>query len=739
MRSIRSIARYQLVLIARSPLFVVAVLALLVILTVGAVNRADGFPAAPVETTVASAASMNEMALLVFTLLAAWAGTMARSGRASEMTDTYWHTNTEIAIGQALGLFLAFAAVQAVSVVWGTGLVWAAYGRMPVNIAAAVSFWFVQLLPGAVMTAGLGYAVGYLIGSPVVAYPVAAGLWFAVVMGSRQASWRPTTRWLAVLDMGSAHDFDRGLTAVAMVALGLLGAGAAAGLVKRGREAAAGRRLMSAAAVAVTVAAFGLALGASWVRWSPRLEASRNSVSMAPEETRALAGLSALELGLRPATDVRSYDMEVRLHPSQGVFQNTVVMDVINSGVAPLSTLSFTLRGEFAVEGCQVRQGSWNAARCDRRASLLSVQLDTPLAPGQSCAVRISYRGPVQDWTLGKFLWLNTELNGIVRPDRAWLPAGLAWYPVAGARHTRYVAVANGEMGVTDLRTEGAALKAAWVENSHPSACMHVRVHTGMPPGTRVDMGIPGTLISGEGENPVYEFRSDWARDLYLTVGAARQGGVELPDIARTYLDRRWDFYEALAQSGSEIVPANPPTPRLGSLPSSPLLAPSGAMVVNARVVQRLARGDSGHQGANEMLPYDRNVVENAVLGAWWPEGGTRWDTIVHPASEGEMNVINGVLRYALVLFMEHNGEHDAAQRMLEKAEQEYWPGVMHSGSLWAHAELMLEQARKDYGLETVRRVYSLLRAGQAGRDGIVTVADLEATIARAAQEAAAK
>lgn len=38
----RNIARYQLMLIARSPLFIVAVLGLLAIVTVGAVDRTDG-------------------------------------------------------------------------------------------------------------------------------------------------------------------------------------------------------------------------------------------------------------------------------------------------------------------------------------------------------------------------------------------------------------------------------------------------------------------------------------------------------------------------------------------------------------------------------------------------------------------------------------------------------------------------------------------------------------------------
>jgi hypothetical protein len=737
----RNIARYQLMLIARSPLFIVAVLGLLAIVTVGAVDRTDGFPSAPVEVASAAVMQVSHIALLVFTLLAAWAGVGSRSGRASEMTDTYLHSNTQMAIGQVLGLTLAFAVVQVAMVAWGTGVVWVGYGRMPVDYQAAANLCIMQLLPAAAMAAGLGYAIGHLAGSPVVAYPIAAGLWFAVVLVGMEATTLPETRWLAVLDMGSAHDFDQGLTALAMATAGFLGAAAAAGLVKRGREAAPARRRMSAAVLAVAVMAFGLALTASWVLWSPRLAISRNSAKMVAEEAESFQGLPREVMGLRPATDVRSYDMEVHLSPSESRLANTVVMEVANRGAVPLSTLTFTLRGEFEVAGCQVRQETWMDASYDRRASLLEIKLDTPLAPGRSCDLCIAYHGTVRDWTLGKFMSLNDELNGVVRKDRAWLPSGLAWYPVPGARRTRYAVAAKskyavakqGAVATAELQVEGLVSKAVWVESSHPAARMRVVVHTGMAPQTKVDMGIPGKLMSAEGESPVYKFESDWVRDLYLAAGAACPDEVELPDDARAYLERRWDFYESLAPSGCDMVATNL-TRRKALLGSTPL-APQGVVAVDGRVVQRLVRrAQAGRGSADDVLSYDRNLVEGAVLSAWWQGAGTHWH-FTGAASSGDVNVIGGVLRYALVLFLEDSGELCIADSVLQQAEQERKLGFVHPRSTEAEATLLLEQARQDRGLEAVRRVFSLLRAGQAGRDGVVTMDDLRAAVTLAVEE----
>jgi len=92
------------------------------------------------------------------------------------------------------------------------------------------------------------------------------------------------------------------------------------------------------------------------------------------------------------------------------------------------------------------------------------------------------------------------------------------------------------------------------------------------------------------------------------------------------------------------------------------------------------------------------------------------------------------VLRYALVLFLEDSGELCIANSVLQQAEERKL-GSVHPLSTEAEATLLLEQARQDYGLETARRAYSLLRAGQAGRDGIVTMDDLKAAVMLAVEE----
>ncbi len=428
----------------------------------------------------------------------------------------------------------------------------------------------------------------------------------------------------------------------------------------------------------------------------------------------------------RPATDVRSYDMEVHLSPRDGTLQNTVVMHVVNAGQEPLGKLAFTLKAEFTVENCQVRQpqpqpsggtnaqgdgaeegasmapgatDAWTDVSFERAASGLWIMpgVSRPLQPGQACEVR--------DWRLGRFLWLSYELNAVVSPSGTWIPAGSAWYPVGGVRPTRYVISTDGVIGVGASRAGTANTTAVWMENSHPIARMKVAVYG----GDNVNTGIPGRLVSGVGEETAYVFESSGTRDLYLASGCSYGGEVALSPRAREYLCRRWRFLEELAPSGSDLAMAELPSSSLlvGATTQEARLAPPGVMLGHAWFVERMA-------GASSASSFDTNRLDNLVLGAWWPVGGTREELgpWLNP------NVMIGVLRYARVLFLEHEGDPATARSMMENARREH--------PARGDAMLLLDQVRRDHGLEVVKQVYRVLRAGQAGRDGVATMEDLQ-------------
>lgn len=760
----KNIAVYQARLMLRSTMFAVAMLALFALVTVGVVDRADGAHAAlaPTRVAIAVATSSHEMVILVFMLLAAWAGAGARSGRAVDMVDTYWHSNTQMVMGQALGLASVFAAVWFGLVTWGTGMAWVLASRASEStgagtvaamtagsvtdaVVAAVAelstFWMRQALPSAIMAAGTGYAAGFIVGSQLAAYPVTVALWFALVMGSMEIGRSIRFRWLGVLDVSSAHEFDRWLTALATAAAGSLGVGLAAGAVKRRRESASGRRRAAGTALVTGALLFALALGASWARWAPRVAVSRASVDTAVEE-------SAWPREARPATDVRSYDMEVHLSPRDGTLQNTVVMHIVNAGQEPLGKLAFTLKAEFTVENCQVRrplpqpsggasaQGeaanegasmaigatdAWTDISFERVASGLWIPPggNGQLLPGQACEVRVSYGGPVRDWRLGRFLWLSYELNAVVAPSETWIPAGSAWYPVGGARPTRYAMSTDGTIGARASRGGTANTTAVWMENSHPIARMKVTAYG----GDNVNTGIPGRLVSGVGEETAYVFESGGTRDLYLASGCSYGSEAALSPQAREYLGRRWRFLEELAPSGSDLVMAELPSSSLlvGSTTETARLAPPGVMLGYARFVERMA-------SASIASSFDMNRLDNLVLGAWWPVGGTR-EEFARPWLDS--NVMSGVLRYARVLFLEHEGDPATARAMMEDVRRE--------PPLRGDAMLLLDRVRRDHGLEVVRQVYRALRAGQAGRDGVATMEDLQDAVDIAVREADAQ
>lgn len=780
-----TIPSYQARLLMRSPMFVVTLVVLLVYVAFGVVDRAAaGADAAAVNVaelganpaagdaiaTVVSPAAMSgagtapaalavqiltnshELLLLAFMLLAAWAGALARSGRASEMIDTYRQSNTALVAGQAAGLITVFAAVWLALAAWGAGLAWAAGARGgpgAVNAAAQIGvFWLRQALPGAVMAAGVGYAAGYIVGSQFAAYPVAAAVWFAVVMGSMQVARSMGFRWLGVLDVSSAHVFDRWLTAIATAALGLAAVGLAAGAVKRRRESAAPRRAAAMGAVAVGVLLFGLALGASWARWAPRMAVSAASAATALEE-------SAWAVELRPATDILAYDMNIRLSPEQSTLRNEVVMQVANSGNQPLEALEFTLKAEFTIEQCQVRcaagagGAAWTDASLVREASGILVSLRDwgSLQPGEVCEVSLTYEGKVQDWRLGRFLWLSNELNAVVAEGGTWIPAGSAWYPVAGRRPTRYAMSTRGAIGSGVGEGGTAGVTAVWLENSHPAARMRVRV-TG---ATDVRTGIPASATDADG---AYVFEAESTRDLFLAAGGEHGREVALSGQARAFLEARWRFLEELCPSGAELAVVEPPSLSLilGVVTESARLAPPGVMFSGASLVERVAGGGVSSE-------FDMNRIDNAVLAAWWGVGGVR-EGMVRPWSAVSQNIMAGVLRYAHVLLLESGAGGEAgrerAERMMESAQEEKdrllqsnamltldgigkasLSGLFMNMAPTSAAMLTLDGVRKEHGVEAVRQVYRQLRAERPGRDGVVTEADLAAAIQAATAHAA--
>ena len=303
MARILSIARCQLRLLVRPPLFLAAAVAILVIVTATAVDYTDNLPTPPSEAMETAVGQMLPVQLLVFTLLAAAAGVSARSGRATEMTDTYRHSNAEMAAGHTLGLAAAFAAVQTLAVAWVILLVWTGYGRLPVDLTTIIEVLAFRAAPTSIQCAGVGYFVGLDLGSPVAAYPVAAGVWFLGVIGSVQATVLPATRWLCILDAGTGQGFDLPMLARIWVALGLLAAGLAAAVVKRRRESAQVARAGAVAWLLAAAVLFAGVMADDWTTWSFRRGMSDKFVAAASADSEALAQALAL---LRAAGAVRS-------------------------------------------------------------------------------------------------------------------------------------------------------------------------------------------------------------------------------------------------------------------------------------------------------------------------------------------------------------------------------------------------------------------------------------------------
>ncbi len=317
----------------------------------------------------------------------------------------------------------------------------------------------------------------------------------------------------------------------------------------------------------------------------------------------------------------------------------------------------------------------------------------------------------MHDWRLGRFLWLSRELNAVVSPTGTWIPAGSAWYPIGGARPTRYVMSTDGMIGAGASRGGTVNTTAVWMENSHPAARMKVAVYG----GDNVNTGIIGRRTFDVGEGAAYVFESSQTRDLYLTTGGSYGGEVALSPDAREYVERRWQSLEELSPSGIDLVMAQLPSSSLlvGSTTQEPRLAPPGVMLGRASVVEQVA-------SAAITSSFDRSIVYNLVLGAWWPVGGTREEF----GPRLNSNVMSGVLRYARVLLIEHAGDHATAQTIVEDARR----GLPERKD----AMLLLDQTQRDHGLDAVKQVYRTLRAGQAGRDGVITMQDLQGAVDKA-------
>lgn len=807
------IAALEITLLVRSFIFWAVAAAMNGIMLIRLLDQAnDGVPLATADVVPPGVSEVLTLGLLAFILVAVGSAMRSKAERTEETLDTYPPTNGEFAAGQVLGLVVLFIGIWASAIVLGAAGAYLVGGGRPIDWGVAFGELIRRGIPSAMLGAGVGYLVGALSPSVVVGYPIGVAVWGVIVPGMMEMSNRASLKGIAILepllvspfDTGTADDFTRAVAFA--LTLGALSAFLAATLVKSRRESKRSYWMRHLGLVATLVLA-GVVLGTSISVWSGRAAISRAGVEVHAAEQRALKALSsALPPDAFWATDVLAYDMDIRLIGSERRLENTAVMQVQNAASRPVDVLLFTLRAEFEVEQVRVaRTGILGASDAHARPAELGQEADfvreasfiqvnmpdgRPLNPGEGVTVAITYSGRVWDWSVGPLGPYREELLAFIDSGGAWLPAGTAWYPVGGAHRTRSLSV----LGQMDVEADGSlkpgpgsSVKAMFVEWSHPLAAMKVRVivdgmlavnglraaggihGTDEARGLEVETGIQGRRVSAQDGSVVYEFESPGTRDLFLRVGRPVQ--AEISPEALAFVRERFTFYEGMAASGARGF-------RVGRLPETAetlyrnALAPSWWLSFDPRLLERVVRREAAGRGP--LLGHDRWTIEEGILQAWWASGGERAftarrsfplggnpDSTPNPAGsrESEPNLIDGVLGYAFLMFLEQNSETSVAQGV-----RDYWVGLearyeqgqgasaptaprmgatpsqmVELPTYDRHAATgfsMLARLEREAGRDAVIRAIRLLRAGRPGRDGIVTYDDLTQAVSRARKAA---
>lgn len=638
--------------------------------------------------------TVNLFSVLLLALLATMAARRTTRQRVGEIVDSTGSRSWQMIAGQWLGFVAITALLSLVIVAVITGRALRLGGSF--DAGTLLLFWLTLYFPNMLLGATVGLATGTFLPSLFVSLPLTVGWWFVIgTMSSSGALARVLPGiWSEVID------FTATTPVVASGALGffpfyryLLNRLAQTGLIlvllavmvllfKRRRESRPGWQPIAVAIIALitlgsSIAGFTLDLQKAsqgyLARWVP--------IGLDGEAAQVERDAWQARLAASPAVRALSYQLSLKIAPTEHALAGSVKMQVRNDGNQPLTELIFTLDDKMKVE-----DAAWQGQSVELTGSQgfgwRSLLLATPLAPGATGTLELTYSGEVWEWTT-RWNQRVPVLMAFISEQGIFLPPHLCWYPVPGKQNvvpTLRAFTAMPDYAV-DFQVALSGVELTTVTNLLPAA------------DGKWEGRLPGLLIAA----------GDWVGLDTDNITLLHVKGHTLDEYAtamQTIYDLAVRYLERL------------PTDRITAL-----TVPSWFYAdVDSRTTQAFLLGDrklNFDKRVGQALWQQQSILTN-VLGCWY-------DTLAISADPDLMVVSDtrlAITSYLWSLYRETlPGQQGSLQqesevRMTAKGAVIHPSTAMEQGQIYSDYSsnandlwLKLEEARRDQGEEALRRL----------------------------------
>jgi aminopeptidase N len=305
----------------------------------------------------------------------------------------------------------------------------------------------------------------------------------------------------------------------------------------------------------------------------------------------------------RPAIDVESYKIDLKLDPAAGSMTATAqvtfsaVDDKVNAAV-------FELAANLEINSITDASGRTLQASRTVQDFLSRVSLPEPMAKGAKTTLTFQYGGKMTGDEEGTVPGIKFAA---LLPDRAWLLYPSRWFPVSGYAADRYTM----ELNVTV--PPGFRAVSSGIELT--SGQVTTFRFTGSPgfPGSLALVKESATKASAQGVNSIFYFTPGRA-------AAVKAFGDEAANVL-TYLTTLFGIPPVATMT---YVETGPGAPDAYSAPGVVFIAPN-------RITEK---------------PSQR-LLANQLTRQWF-------GNLVGPATRNHIWIANGVARYAEIMYQEH-------------------------------------------------------------------------------------
>jgi ABC-type transport system involved in multi-copper enzyme maturation permease subunit len=440
-------------------------------------------------------------------------------------------TNLDYILGKLLGLFLLFAGLQLL-LLGSIAAIHRFFATVPFAWQPYLLFPLFITLPTLIFTVGLTWLLISLLRNQALVFVCVLGISFlCFVLGARFyhfidifAFFLPLT-YSDFIGLGNLDQllFIRsthvlfGLTCVSLTAL----------LTPRLRQS-------RSALVVALLLALGSGAGATWIGIT-YIDQQEESDGYR-QTLRAISRTAAL----LPAPKVTACSLAVN-RPGREL-DAAAHLTAVNPHQTPLDSLLFTLN-----PGLQVTQAKIDGrpARPSRDEHLLWLHPDTPLAPGDSCRLNLSYRGQLDQrfcyldidderFTGSYQLWLfrPPKAYAFVGPEFLHLTPESGWYPVPGL-------------------SPGAAFPAATTRNYS-----NFQLSTTVPSSWTAFSQGAAVVDTADGELTYHFHPEQPLPQLSLTAGPYETRKIDIDDVTYSLaILPGHDYFEAYFDSIGPVLP----------------------------------------------------------------------------------------------------------------------------------------------------------------------------------------